>query len=144
MDNLTSSSTVTLERAHGDNSRSGLKVTANQATLEVIAVPGTISANFLAGMVFDMFKMQHDDPATNSIRAVQAKTDGEERPFMALCLYPEGADPTQVHNFCLGNHLDGSPAFLAQRMAKRLSIEGGLGFLCGMIEIPLICHDTSN
>lgn len=142
LDNLTSSSTVTFGPAQGGNSRSGLKITANEATLEVIAVPSTMSANFLAGMVFDMFKMQHDDPATNSIRAVQAKTDGKDRPFVALCLYPANADATQVHNFCLGNHLDGTPIVPAQRMAKRFSLEGGFGFLCGIVDLPLLCEDT--
>jgi hypothetical protein len=56
-----------------------------------------------------MYKMQHDNPATNSIHAVQAKSDGQERPFVALCLYPEGADAMQAYNFCLSNNLDSSP-----------------------------------
>jgi hypothetical protein len=36
--------------------------------------------------------MQHNNSATNSIRAVQAKTDSKERPFLALCVYPKQAD----------------------------------------------------
>lgn len=51
--------------------------------------------------------MQHNDPATNSIRAVQAATNDEERPFIALCLYPEGSDVTKARNVCLGNELEG-------------------------------------
>jgi hypothetical protein len=141
LDRIMSSPTVAYKPS-ASNMLSGLKLTANQATLEVIASQGTVPSSFLAGMVFDMYKMQHNDPATNAIRAVQAKTDGQERPFVALCLYPEGADATQAHNFCLGNSLDGSPMPHAQGNAKRFSIEHGLNFLCGIIPIPLVCHDN--
>jgi hypothetical protein len=142
---LASSPTVTFEPSHEVNSLSGLKLTANQATLEVIAFPGTMAADFLAGMVFDMFKMQHDNPETNSIRAVQAKTDGKERPFVALCLYPEGADPTQTHNFCLGNNLDGSPALPAQHTKRFLGdlLNTLRNTGCGLISIPIICDGDS-
>lgn len=140
LDQLTanSSSTVNFGQSQGPNSMSGLKMSASQATLEVVAYPGTMPVRFLAGMVFDMYKMQHDDPATNSIRAVQAKTDGKKRPFVALCLYPEGADQAQAHNFCLGNNLDGSPAIPHDRMAKRF-FDDILDFGCGLIDIPILC-----
>ena len=39
---------------------------------------------------------------------MQAKTDNQERPFVALCLYPQDADPAQAYNFCISNELDGS------------------------------------
>jgi hypothetical protein len=125
------------------NMVSGLKVTANQATLEVIASQGTVPSNVLAGMVFDMYKMQHDDPATNAIRAVQAKPDGQERPFVALCLYPEGVDATQAHNFCLRNGLDGSPMPYTRALAKRFSFEHGIQFLCRMIPVLILCHENN-
>jgi hypothetical protein len=141
LDRLMSAPTATYAPT-SSNPLSGLKITAQQATLEVIASQGTVPSQFLAGMVFDMYKMQHDDPATNSIRAVQAKSDGQERPFVALCLYPEGADATQAHNFCLGNNLDGSPMAHVQAKEKRLSIEHGLSFLCGIVPIPLLCHEN--
>lgn len=141
LDRLTSSPTVSFE-PDASTMLSGLKLTANQATLQVIAAQGTVPSSFLAGMVFDMYKMQHDNPTTNSIRAIQAKSDGEERPFVALCLYPEGADATQARNFCLGKELDGSPTPLTQSKTKRFSIEHGLSFLCGLIQIPIICHDN--
>jgi hypothetical protein len=141
LDRLVSAPTATYAPT-SSNMLSGLKVTANQATLEVIASQGTVPSNFLAGMVFDMYKMQHDNPATNAIRAVQAKTDGQERPFVALCLYPEGVDATQAHNFCLGNTLDGSPMPQMQANTKRFSLEHGISFLCGLIPIPLLCHEN--
>ena len=74
LDSLVSSPTVVF-KPNALSMLSGLKLTAKQATLEVIAAQGTVPSRFLAGMVFDMYKMQHDNPATNSIRAVQAKTD---------------------------------------------------------------------
>jgi hypothetical protein len=140
LDRIMSAPTATYAPT-SSNMLSGLKLTAKQATLEVIAAQGTVPSTFLAGMVFDMYKMQHDDPATNAIRAVQAKTDGQERPFVAICLYPEGADANQAHNFCLGNKLDGSPMSPTSK-AKRFSIEHGLNFLCGIIPIPLLCHEN--
>ena len=142
LDRLMSAPTATYAPTFA-NLVSGLKITANQATLEVIAGQGTVPSNVLAGMVFDMYKMQHDDPATNAIRAVQAKPDGQERPFVALCLYPEGVDATQAHNFCLGNSLDGSPMPHTHAPAKRFSIEHGLSFLCGIIPIPILCHENN-
>ena len=141
LDSLVSSPTVVF-KPNAPSMLSGLKLTAKQATLEVIAAQGTVPSRFLAGMVFDMYKMQHDNPATNSIRAVQAKTDGQERPFVALCLYPEGANATQAHNFCLGNKLDGSPMPATQSKAKRFLIKHGLSLLCGLILVPLLCHEN--
>lgn len=141
LDHLTSSPTVSFE-PDSSTMLSGLKLTANQATLQVIAAQGSVSSSFLAGMVFDMYKMQHDNPTTNSIRAVQAKADDQERPFVALCLYPEGADATQAHNFCLGKELDGSSTPITQSKAKRFSVEHGLSFLCGLIKIPILCHEN--
>jgi hypothetical protein len=142
LDQMLLSPTVTFQH-NPTTSLSGLKLTVNEATLEVIAAHGSISSSFLAGMVFDMYKMQHDNPATNSIRAVQAKTDGKERPFLALCVYPEQADAAQAHNFCLGNELNGtSSGAHEQSKEKRQSIEGLLGGICSFIEIPLLCHDS--
>jgi hypothetical protein len=141
LDRLTTTPTVTFEH-DATTMLSGLKLTLNQATLEVIALQGTMPTNFLAGMVFDMYKMQHDDPTTNSIRAVQAATDGQERPFVALCLYPEGANATEARNFCLGNELDGERTPFSQDKSKRFSIEHGLNFLCGLVKIPIICHEN--
>lgn len=141
LDRLTTTPTVTFEH-DATAMLSGLKLTHNQATLEVIATQGTMPSNLLAGMVFDMYKMQHDDPSTNSIRAVQAATDGQERPFVALCLYPEGANAAEARNFCLGNELDGQRTTLTQDKSKRFSIEHGLNFLCGLVKLPLLCHDN--
>lgn len=142
LDELTSSPNITFDYNPG-TLLSGLQRTMNGATLKVIATHGSVSTSFLAGMVFDMYKMQHDDPKTNSIRAVQAKTDGQERPFVALCLYPEDADATQAHNFCLGNQLDGTPTQNSpSTITKRFSIEHGLNFLCGFIKIPILCHEN--
>lgn len=140
LDHLVLSPTITFEH-NSSTSLSGLKLTINHATLEVIAAHGSVPSSFLAGMVFDMYKMQHEDPATNSIRAVQAQTDGEERPFVALCVYPEGADAAQAHNFCLGSDLETSTA-TAQTMEKRFSLEGLFGGICSFFQVPLLCHDT--
>lgn len=140
LDRLTSSDTISFEYGYTNSVLSGLKLTAENATLEVVAAHGTMPARFLAGMVFDMYKMQHDDPSTNSIRAVQAKADNAPRPFVALCLYPEEADATQAHNFCIGNELDGTPTNQTEHIEKRFSLEGGFNFLCGLIQIPILCH----
>lgn len=141
LDKLLSSPIATFDHTRPQSPLSGLKLTVDQATLEVVALPGTISSTFLAGMVFDMYKMQHDDPTTNAIRAVQAKTDNQERPFVALCLYPQDADATQAYNFCIGNELNGSPTAISQPITKRFSLEGGFSFLCGLIKIPILCHE---
>lgn len=141
LDKVLSSPTTTFDYTRPQSPLSGLQLTVDQATLEVISPPNTVSSAFLAGMVFDMYKMQHDDPATNAIRAVQAKADNQERPFVALCLYPHDADPTQAYNFCVGNELDGSPTSISQPITKRFSLEGGFNFLCGLIKIPLLCHE---
>lgn len=116
--------------------------TIQGATLQIIALPGELPTDILGGLVFDLFKLQSDNPLTNSIRAVQAKTDGKERPFLALCLYPEGIDETQAYNFCIGNELDGSPSPYTptSHVDKRLSLEGLINFGCGLIQIPLLCH----
>jgi hypothetical protein len=146
LDHLTSSPTAVIDQSNSDTMFSSLKVTKNQATLQVIAAPGTIQSDILAGMVFDMFKLQSEDPATNAIRAVKAKTDGKERPFFALCLYPEGADKTQeAYNFCIGNQLDGTPTLAPPKRSqdKRFSFEGGVSMLCSFIKIPLLCHEES-
>lgn len=139
LDQLTSSPEVEFKILSKDPIASGLKLTARHAVLEVVAPPSKISADTLAGMVFDMFKMQQDNPTTNSIRAVQAQADGQPRRYMALCLYPDGANSTQAHDFCLGNKPDGTPAFSAQRESKRDLIDDGLGLLCGFLPIPGIC-----
>lgn len=94
-------------------------------------------------MVFDMYKMQRDDPATNAIRAIQAKTDSQERLFVALCLYSEEVDAIQALNFCLRNRLDSSPMPYTLAIAKRFLIEHGLSFLCGIISVPLLCHKNN-
>ena len=144
LDKLLSTPVATFDHTRPQSPLSGLRLTTNQATLEVVAPPGTISTTFLAGMVFDMYKMQHNDPTTNAIRAVQAKTDNQERPFVALCLYPEDADLAQAYNFCISNELDGSQTVISQPFSKRFSLEGGFSFLCGIIKIPLLCHEDGN
>ncbi|CAN9352588.1 unnamed protein product [Alternaria alternata] len=142
LDQMLLSSTVTFA-PNPATSLSGFLLTTNKATLQVIATPGFMSSSFLAGMVFDMYKMQSNSPATNAIRAVQAKTDGKERPFLALCVYPEQADSVQAHNFCLGNELDGTPSSAhVKTKNKRQSIEGLLSTFCALIEFPLICHNS--
>jgi hypothetical protein len=140
LDDLLSNPQATFDQSNKDTVFSGLKTTVDGAVLEVIASPGTIDSNFLAGMVFDMYKMQSDNPSTNSIRAVQAKTDGKDQPFVGLCLYPQSADPTKAYNFCLGKELDGTPMPAKSLKVKRFSIQGGLSFICGLIEVPLLCH----
>jgi hypothetical protein len=142
LDRLMSAPTATYAPTFA-NMVSRLKVTANQATLKVITSQGTVPSNVLAGMVFNMYKMQHDDLATNAIRAVQAKLDGQERPFVALCLYPKGVDATQAHNFCLGNGLDGSSMPHTRALAKRFSFEHGIQFLCGIIPVPILCYENN-
>jgi hypothetical protein len=142
LDRLVLSPTVTFEH-DASTPLSGLKLTVNHATLEVVAAHGSVPSTFLAGMVFDMYKMQHDDPATNSIRAVQAQTDGVERPFVALCVYPEGADPTQAHDFCLGSDLVGGTMAATQAKEKRFSFERLLGGVCSILDFPLVCDNPS-
>lgn len=142
LDQMLLSPTVAFEH-DAATSLSGFMLTADKATLKVIATQGSMSSSLLAGMVFDMYKMQSNSPATNAIRAVQAKTDGKERPFLALCVYPEQADSVQAHNFCLGNELDGtSSSAHTKSKDKRQSIEGLLSGICSFIEIPLLCHDS--
>src|SRR3954467_14501096 len=140
LDHLTASPTALIDQSNPDTLFSSLKVTKNHATLQVIAAPGVVPSDTLAGMVFDMFKLQSEDPATNAIRAVKARTDGQEVPFFALCLYPEGADKTQeAYNFCIGNQLDGKPISSSPSPAKRALERRRLNFLCSFIQIPLIC-----
>ena len=140
LDRLTSMPNATFDQTRTNSPLSGLTLSVDQATLQVIAPRGSMSSELLAGMVFDMYKMQHDDPVTNSIRAVQAKADDKGRPFVALCLYPEGVDPNQAYDFCIGNELEESPVPATPSVTKRFSIEGGVYFICGLIKIPLICH----
>ena len=139
LDQLTSTDTVTFDHVNG-SPFSGLKITKNGAVLDVIAQPGTMESEALGGMAFDMFKLQSDDISTNSIRATQAKTDGQERPLLALCLYPEGADATQTYNFCIGKGLDGKAPDRSSSKRTLSRREGGLSdLLCSFIDIPLIC-----
>lgn len=146
LDSLNSTASVMVEQ--DDNPATlypSYTKTIQGATLQVIAPPGELSTHLLSGLVFDLFKLQSDNPLTNSIRAVQAKTDGKERPFVALCLHPEGADALQAYNFCIGNELDGkpSPRVPTSNVNKRLSFEGGLNFFCGLIKIPILCHGAA-
>lgn len=142
LDQLTSSSQATFGNVPG-NAFSGLKITNQGAVLDVIALPGSIESKVLAGMVFDMFKLQSDNVATNSIRATQAKTDGKDRSLLALCLYPEGADSQQAYNFCVGNELDGSSTPNSEPLPGQPSnSKRGLGItdlICSFVDLPLLC-----
>jgi hypothetical protein len=144
LDAITGSPNVEISQTNPGIPYNSFVKTINGATLQVIAPKGTVDSNLLTGMVFDMFKLQADDASTNAIRAIQAQTDGQGRPFLAMCLYPEGADQAASFNFCIGNEQDGSPTPLnPSQNTKRFSIEESVGdiwgFGCSLIDIPILC-----
>ncbi|KAF2651335.1 hypothetical protein K491DRAFT_682226 [Lophiostoma macrostomum CBS 122681] len=144
LDSISGSPTVEISQTNSGNPYNSFVKTQNGATLQVIAPKGTVDSNLLTGMVFDMFKLQSDDASTNAVRAIQAQTDGKARPFLAICLYPEGADKVSAFNFCIGDEQNGSPTPLdPSQNSKRFSLEetadGLMGFGCSLIHLPIVC-----
>jgi len=133
LDQLTASPEVTLGKVQGSD-LNGLKLTHEGAVLDIIGVPGTFKSEVLAGMVFDMYKFQSDDVTTNSIRATPAKSDRATGSPMALCLYPEGADAEEAHQFCIGKDMEGNPTVPPTMNKRQIS-----DLLCGIIDIPIVC-----
>lgn len=144
LDSVLTQDHVTFDHSTMTSMLSGFKTTKNGATLEIVAPAGTMSSSVVAGMAFDMFKLQSNNAQTNSIRAVQTPSDGHPAPIMALCVYPDqGSDTTHltaIQNFCVGKELDGSVAPASQRMTKRdFSIGALLGDVCSVIDLPILC-----
>jgi hypothetical protein len=134
---------ITFDQSNHDTVLNGLKKTYHGAVLEVVAPPGTMSSEVLIGMAFDMFKVQSGSTSTNSVRATQAATDGQQEPLLAMCLYPEGIDNNVAQNFCTGKELDGSPMAKATRpLDKRFSLDGILTGFCQLVDIPLLCEKS--
>jgi hypothetical protein len=103
LDQMTANASVTYDQSNHDSVFNSYKTTApGGATLEVIASPGSMDSRVTASMVFDMYKLQSADSSTNSIRAVQAATDDQAPPMLALYLYPAGTDTMAAQNFCAG------------------------------------------
>jgi hypothetical protein len=112
LDSVLAAQYVTFDHTHHDKVSTGFKTSKNGATLEVIAPAGILPSFVLAGMAFDMFKLQPNNAHTNSIRVMQAPSEIQPNPEMALCVYPDlgsnKADIKAMQNFCAGKELDGS------------------------------------
>lgn len=147
LDSVLAMQYVTFDHSHPDMALSGFKTSQQGATLEVIAPNGILPSSILAGMAFDMFKLQSNNARMNAIRAVQAPSDGQPQPTMALYVYPDlgssTADIKAVQNFCVGKELDGTITPANPQLSKRFSIDGLLGGFCAFIDVPLICPSSS-
>ncbi|KAF2001564.1 hypothetical protein P154DRAFT_619239 [Amniculicola lignicola CBS 123094] len=161
LDELTKKDKCAFDKTAPELAFSGLRISIDGAVLQVFSPPAELEAEILAGMVFDMYKLQCNDVTTNSIRAVAAKTDDKERPALAMCVYPEGADPVVTGNFCRGLQLDGqhmpddkemepmpmTPVEQEEELTTQIvergfdSIQGILNIGCGFFDIPILCSE---
>lgn len=139
LDQVLSSDTVTYDNENGPAPFTGQQWTAEGATLSVIAPGGTAPSDVVAGLVFDLFKLQTEDATTNSIRAVKALGDGEQRPTVALCLHPADADAQKAYNFCIGKQLDGSYMPTETDNNNKRDVGDIADFICNLIDIPILC-----
>jgi hypothetical protein len=138
LDNITANSTVTFGQSATDEI-SGMQISSNGAVLEIISAPAMWPSDAMAGVAFDLFKLQGGDSSSNAIRAFLAATDGAPNPMIALCLYPEAANRAAVSDFCLGMDLVGGSS---GAKVKRFSFAGVLGNFCSNHNVPLLCTDA--
>jgi hypothetical protein len=130
--------TVTFQESPDDHAYTGLKLNQNGVVLDVISPPGMIAPSAMAGMVFDLYKIQAGEPSVNSIRGLQAASDLSPYANVALCLYPSTLEGADITNFCAGKELNGDP-MAKPGLTKRFSIEALFAGFCHTIDIPLLC-----
>ena len=155
LDSILATPETTYSDANHDTVFSGLKKTINGVVLEIIAPKGTVASALVAGITVDAFKASIA-PGANAVRAVMAQKEGDGSHPSAICLYPDGAEPTAAQNFCFGKELDGSVTPRSSGVEARSprgrgggggggGIGGALGALglagvaCGFIELPILC-----
>jgi hypothetical protein len=141
LDAITAMPVVQFDQASTDSPLNGFKVTSNGVVFEVISSPGMVSSSVMAGVAFDLYKIQGDDSKSNSIRGLLAATDNAPNPFKALCLYPEAADAGMAGDFCAARDPFGASEKVAKLAKRGLSVAGLLSGFCGLVDVPILCPE---
>jgi hypothetical protein len=139
LDQILASPNVTFAEGKSANSLTGTSFSAGNTVLDIVSPPGMVPPNVVAGMAFDLYKMQAGGQSTNSVRGLQAASDNAPYANVALCLYPSGVDQNSASNFCSGKEPDGSVVSAGSKLAKRFSLDEILTAFCSHVDIPILC-----